>query len=452
MLDKNLVKAEINNIFQLVLASIDPYYLIQLASKKFAGKEYGAGSIEFSKRAWNKGIQILIDENNAKNKDKKQIEIPKNYDFFGYVYNKLKGKGENQAEAQEGASWILYYCFIPGAAARMKPKIHETDNGETLFFDKKIRTKKPDQIVDEADEDNSINDVITHFRKKLDSGKHDEKYSLVYSFQNRATEGINKWFEMTSNLKEIQPKDKKDDNEDSKGTDLEEIAGPDKAIDEILAKKLKKDFFDFIEDERKEDLITKDAYTFIKLKEHNPEMKKEKLLKELKIFPEKIEEDKKEELLQGAEKKYKEIIDEIKYIFARYAYTHDDADLLAAMRRRDPQGRFLLPTDSSKHFNPYQKKFTKKDLNRIADFLDDNYDKGYTIIKKEFSKLFNDKLVKELDTIYKEQGSIDKFLEFIEKAKKSDKSLSDYAKPEKKSSSKISSIVEYLEELVSRLG
>lgn len=454
MLDKNLVKAELNNIFQLLLASIDPQYLIELASKKFAGKEYGVGSIEFSKKAWNKGIQILIDENNAKNKDKKQIEVPKNYDFFGYVYNKLKGKGENQAEAQEGASWILHYCFIPGAAARMKPKIHETDTDDTLYFDKKIRTKQTEDIVDQAEADTSINDVITHFRKTLDSGKHDEKYTLVFSFQNRASEGLNKWFAMTSNLKEVQPKEKKDDDGEGKGTDLEEIAGPEKAIEEVLTNKLKKDFFDFISEEKKEGLITKDAYAFLKLKEHNPEIKKDKILKVLKIVPENIDEDKKEELFKGADKKYSAIIDEIKYIFARYAYANDDADLLATMQRKDPQGRFLLPTDSNKHFNPYQNHFTKKDINYLADFLDENYDKGYTIIKKELSKNFNSKLMKDLDTIYQAQGSVEKFLDFVEKYKKSGESdLSEYAKSlKKKSSAKVASIVEYLDELISRIS
>ena len=143
MLDKKLVIAELNNIFSLIRASVDPLYLIEL----IATKKFGDTDIEASRKAWNKGIQYLMAEHNKEHKDKPPIEISKTFDFFGYVYNKLKRQGENQAEAHEGASWVLHFCFIPSALARLKPKMHETEDDETLYFDQNIRNKSKNKCT-----------------------------------------------------------------------------------------------------------------------------------------------------------------------------------------------------------------------------------------------------------------------------------------------------------------
>lgn len=489
--NKNLVKKELGKIFNLIRASIDRDYLIKYASEKMGLDKESMDTEGLSKRDWNSAINQMIDDNNKSHQGEDVIEVdPKDYDFFGFVFNKMKIK-VGEKNAQHATSDVLIKVFLPGASKDIKKK---KEKGQDSY---EVEDYSKTELLEKAREMNK-NGLIPHFRDVLKSKKHDDKYTIIKSFQLTAKNAISEWFSSTS-LPFLPLKDqlnhpdihwpKKDMTEDQKKEYLKEnpkvkirykswsdtdsrknlenkgdekedkdsvvdegvfAHGAEVFLNELKSEKLSKELKEFVTEEKKEGLISDPAYKYIKIKMEDPEMSNKEALLELKVIPEKGEG------TEALRKVWKDILEEVKYSFARFAHSSEDKALVELLTLRDPNGTSFFPKDSNETYNPHQKHFVTKDSQIVLDILKKNYEKPYKEILRELRRNYPANLVSKIDKIQQYAKGLEGLKKIINEYANEGKSLNDFILDKKKKvikkvESSTESIVDYLNELVRRL-
>jgi len=442
MLDRKLVAAEMNNIFNLIRASIDPSYLFELVNRKFAD----------GKSNWNQGIKELIKKDNDENEGTAKIEVPEGYDFYGFVYKKLRRGGLNESESDIKASEVLHRIFFPRAVYHEKPKMNP-----------------PEKYIPYPEDDSSS--LLPYYRNKREvAGK---EYKFIVAFQDFVKKKMGTlWKEEEErdepldetkkekdedggdlDFKKMKHDKEKEDKKDRKevhpetGVHIEDAIGPDSSLRLIRTEKLFNEFYEFFAKEEKLKLISPIVSKIISTYKSEPKIEPAKLMEKLRL----VHDDKKDQAI------WEKAVEELKYLAARFAHKSKNKKLITLLKYK---GR--LPEDANEHYNPNQNEFTRQDVDKIISFLNSNTDKSWDFISKKFKEMYNPTLFGDLKKLHDKIDDVEEMFDFIKKNRdeiiEEDSNPYEYYKktqkkedPKKSSVSAISSIVSYLEELANRI-